>query len=173
MNSRVVSQILAFAGYVLFHIFIGRKLTFGAWFYNYLYVGFLLSLSPHISKSKLLIVGFLTGITIDLFEYSMGIHASACVLLAFIRPYLVSLLAARSNIDEEEIREITIREISLFWFVTYAGILIFIHHAMVFFLEAWTSKLIWLVLQKTFFSTLFTLFLVVVVQYLFFTSRRK
>jgi hypothetical protein len=173
MNSRVVSQILAFLGYLLFHIFVARKLVFGPLIFSYLYVGFLISLSPTISKSRLLLIGFFIGITIDLFEYSPGIHASACVLLAFIRPYLVSLLAARSNMDEDEIREISIREISLPWFLTYAGILIFIHHLAVFFLEAWTGKLVWLSLQKAFLSTIFTLVLLIIVQYLFFTSRKK
>jgi len=173
MNSRVISQVLAFLGYVLFHIFVARELVFGHLVFSYLYVGFLISLSPTITKSRLLLVGFLMGITIDLFEYSPGIHASACVLLAFLRPYLVSLLAARSNVDEDEIREISIREISLPWLLIYSAILIFIHHLTVFLLEAWTGKLIWLSLQKAFLSTIFTLILFMIVQYLFFTSRRK
>lgn len=173
MSSNIISEFLAFLGYLAFHIFIARKLVFGPWVFSYVYVGFLLTLSPGISKSRLLLVAFLVGLVIDLFEYSPGIHASACVLLAFVRPYLVSLLAARNNIDEDEIREISIKEMSFSSFFIYAFLLIVLHHLAVFFLEAWASKLIWLSLQKTFFSSIFTLVSVVLIQYLFFTSRKR
>jgi hypothetical protein len=173
MNSNNVYQFFIFLAYLAFHIFLGRNLVFGQWVFSYVYIGFLLTLSPNISKSRFLLIGFLVGIIIDVFEYSPGIHASACVLLAFFRPYLLSLLAARSNIDEDEIREISIREMSLSNFLIYAFVLIFLHHLVVFFLEAWTSKLLWLSLQKTFFSSIFTLVLVVLIQYLFFTNRKR
>jgi len=173
MNSNIVLQFLAFLGYLAFHIFVARKLVFGQWVFSYVYVGFLLTLSPSISKSRLLIVAFFVGLMIDLFEYSPGIHASACVLLAFVRPYLVSLLAARNNIDEDEIREISIREMSFSVFSGYSFLLILLHHLAVFLLEAWTSKLLWLSLQKTFFSSIFTFISVILIQYLFFTSRRR
>lgn len=173
MSNRIISQILTFLAYLVFHIFVGRKLVFGQWVFSYIYVGFLLTLSPSISKSQLLLVGFLVGIIIDLFEYSPGIHASACVLLAFIRPYLVSLLAARNNMEEDELREISIRAVSLSSFVLYAFFLIVLHHWVVFSLEAWTSKLLWLSLQKTFFSSIFTLVAVILIQYLFFTSQKR
>ena len=173
MNNKIISQFLAFLGYLAFHIFVARKLVFGQWVFSYVYVGFLLTLSPSISKSRLLIVAFLVGLIIDLFEYSPGIHASACVLIAFVRPYLVSLLAAQNNIDEDEIREISIREMSISGFIIYSFLLIVLHHLAVFFLEAWTSKLLWLSLQKTFFSSIFTLVSVLLVQYLFFTSQKR
>ena len=173
MSSNIISQFLTFLGYLAFHIFIARKLVFGQWVFSYVYVGFLLTLSPSISKSRFLLLGFIVGLIIDLFEYSPGIHASACVLLAFVRPYLVSLLAARNNIDEDEIREISIRQISFSSFFVYAFLLIVLHHLTVFFLEAWTSKLLWLSLQKTFFSSIFTLVSVILIQYLFFTSRKR
>lgn len=172
MNRNSIVQFLAFWGYILFHVFIARKLVFGNYFFCYVYVGFLLSLSPTISRSKLLFIGFAMGLMIDLFEYSPGVHAAACVLLMFIRPYLVRLLATRSSFDEDEIREISIREISFTTFLLYALTLILVHHLTVFLLEAWTSKLILTSLLKTLSSTLLTLFSVIIVQYLFFTNRR-
>ncbi|GAB4128758.1 MAG: hypothetical protein OHK0045_20710 [Raineya sp.] len=173
MSINILSQFLSFLAYLAFHIFIGRKLLLGQWVFSYVYIGFLLTFPPHISKSRFLFLGFAVGLLIDLFEYSPGIHAFACVFLAFVRPYLLSLLAARNNIDEEELREISIREMSLLSFIFYAFTLIFLHHLLVFFLEAWTSKLIGLSLQKTIFSSIFTLVLVILIQYLFFTSRKR
>ena len=173
MSSSIITQFLVFLAYLAFHIFVARKLVFGQWVFSYVYVGFLLTFSPNISKSRFLLLGFFVGLLVDLFEYSPGIHASACLFLAFVRPYLISLLAARNNIDEDEIREISIREMSFFSFAIYAFLLIFLHHLLVFFLEAWTSKLLWLSLQKTFFSSIFTMLSVVLIQYLFFTSRKR
>ncbi len=172
MNKNLINSIVAFVGYFLFHVFVARKMYLGGVAFNYVYVGYLLTLNPSITKSQSLLVAFSMGLLIDWFEYSPGIHASACVFLAFIRPYLIGLLAARTRIDVEEIREISIREIDFVNFVLYANLLILFHHFIVFSLEAWTSKLLWLTLQKTFFSTIFTLISVILVQYLFFSSKR-
>jgi len=173
MSSKIITQLLTFFGYLAFHIFVARKLVFGQWVFGYVYVGFLLTFRPNNSKSHFLLFGFVIGLIVDLFEYSPGIHASACLFLAFVRPYLLSLLAAINNINEDEIREISIREMSFVSFAIYAFSLIFLHHLLVFFLEAWTSKLLWLSLQKTFFSSIFTLVSVILIQYLFFTNRKR
>lgn len=173
MSSNLISQFLVFLGYLAFHIFVARKLVFGQWVFSYVYVGFLLTLSPNISKSRFLLLAFLVGLTIDMFEYSPGVHASACVLLAFVRSYLVRVLAAQSNINEDEIREISIKEIGFSSFFIYAFLLVLLHHLAVFFLEAWTSKLLWLSLQKTLFSSIFTVILVILLQYIFFNASKR
>ncbi len=172
MNRSLINSIVAFVAYFLFHVFVARKMYLGSLAFNYVYVGYLLTLAPSVPKSQSLLIAFAMGLLIDLFEYSPGVHASACVFLAFLRPYLISLLAARIRVEAEEIREISIREIDFLNFVLYASLLILFHHFTVFALEAWTSKLLWLTLQKTFFSSIFTLISVLLVQYLFFSNKR-
>lgn len=172
MNKAVLNAILAFFGYFLLQVFVARKIHLGGKAFNYVYVGYLLTLSPRLTKSQLLLVGFAMGVLVDLFEYSPGIHASACVFIAYVRPYLLGLLTSRTRTEIDEIREISVREIDFRNFMLYAGLIIVFHHFVVFSLEAWTSKLLWLTVQKTFFSSIFTLFSVVVIQYLFFSAKR-
>ncbi|MBC7921066.1 MAG: hypothetical protein H7Z75_08225 [Ferruginibacter sp.] len=51
------------------------------------------------------------------------------------------------------------------WFLSYALVLVFIHHAFLFFLEAANPSLFWPALFKTMASTTFTTLVIVIVQY--------
>jgi len=43
----------------------------------------------------LLMVGFITGITLDFFTMTPGLHAAACVLIAYLRPFIIGILAPK------------------------------------------------------------------------------
>ncbi len=57
-------------------------------------------------------------------------------------------------------------------FLTYAFILIFMHHLAVFFLEMGGLRMWWSTLGKALASTFFTSTVIVITQLLFFSSRR-
>ncbi|MBK6818574.1 MAG: rod shape-determining protein MreD [Bacteroidetes bacterium] len=46
-----------------------------------------------------MLLGFMVGITMDLFSNTPGVHASACVVLGYVRPYLLNLFF-QQNIKE-------------------------------------------------------------------------
>ena len=73
----------------------------------------------------LLLIAFFTGIIIDAFYSSLGIHTSALVFMAFLRHYLSIGMAPRGGYDASETP--TKLRMGIAWWSQYVGILMFIH----------------------------------------------
>ena len=63
----------------------------------YIYFLFLLWLPFSISRIGLLITGFITGMALDFFTMTPGLHAAACVLLAYARPFIINILTPKDS----------------------------------------------------------------------------
>lgn len=91
------------------------------------------------NRGLLMLLGFVTGWWIDSSVQSGGIHAMASVWLVYFRHYWIKLtipsVVLQDNPDPD-LREIEIRSL-----ISYAGGLIFMHHFILYALEAfrWNS----------------------------------
>ena len=100
----------------------------------------------------------------------------ACLTAALLVPSLVRgvELSLRSNFqggyDSNVIPSLSVN--GLQWFLVFAMPLIFVHHTVLFYIEAGGFGLFWFTLWKAFASTLFTTLVLVIVQYLFPSRRR-
>ena len=97
----------------------------------YLYVLFLLMLPFETPAPATLLIGAGTGALMDLFSSTPGMHMSACTLMMYARIRVVRLLAPREGY-EYGMRP-TVPRMGLTWFITYAGVLILVHHLWLFF----------------------------------------
>jgi len=103
----------------------------------YIYFLFILWLPFNVSRMTLLIVGFLTGITLDFFMMTPGLHAAACVLIAYLRPFVISILSPKDasgfNYGEPSPK-------AMGWtpYLVYTFILTVFHHSYMVLLE-WLS----------------------------------
>jgi hypothetical protein len=138
--------------------------------FSFIYIAFLLFLPIEIPVVALLLLGFISGLTVDIFYDTMGIHAAASVLLAFLRPYVLLLLVPRDGYDVTDSANVHV--MGWRWFLTYAFILVFFHHMAVFFLEMAGFRMWWFTLSRALASTFFTGAVLVITQLLFFSSRR-
>jgi cell shape-determining protein MreD len=132
----------------------------------YLYFLFILWLPFSISRTALLVVGFFTGLLLDYFMWQPGLHAAACVLIAYIRPFLITLLLPK---DAEEInfREPSPKGMGWAPYSVYAFVLTFIHHLYLTLLE-WLQFGTWLTfLIKVGATTAVSLLLIFTVELLF------
>jgi hypothetical protein len=98
----------------------------------------------------LLIIGFVLGFAIDLFYESPGVHMSACVFLAFIRPWVLKILEPRGGYPANS--NPTANDFGLVWFMQYSGILLFIFLFFYFSVEVFTFSRFLEILLKTFSS---------------------
>jgi len=112
-----------------------------------------------------LIIAFILGFIIDIFENSGGLHASATTFLAVIRPSLFRLAAGPANI---EVNRINIQTLGVVRFMALAAIAVFFHHIWLFTLEAFSFSQMLEVLKRTLLSGLFTLLLIYLSQLLVF-----
>ncbi len=169
MNNVTLTNIFRFFIFVLIQVFILKNIDLGEGVLNYLlfyiYPLFIILLPSKIPHVYLILLGFLIGISIDLFYNSYGIHASAAVFTAYIRPYVLSFLEPRGGYVSGE--GLTKYRYGETWFLQYSAFLLVIHLLFLFSVEAFTFIYIKEILLRTFFSFMGSFLLVIIYIFLF------
>jgi rod shape-determining protein MreD len=132
----------------------------------YLYFLFLLWLPFNTNKSWLLIVGFITGFTLDLFLQTPGLHAAACVLVAYLRPFMVTLLVPRET-KELGFGSPSVRTMGFAPYALFVTVLTLFHTILLVLLEWMQFASLPYFLGKVFFTTLTSLVLITIAELLF------
>jgi hypothetical protein len=99
-----------------------------------IYFVFIIWLPFSVSRFWLLVIGFITGLSLDYFTMSPGLHAAACVLIAYIRPFMVNLLIPK-NTSEFNYREPSARAMGWAPYTVYIFVLTILHNSYLLFLE--------------------------------------
>ena len=136
----------------------------------YIYLAFILSLPFDIRPVLLMLIGFVCGFLIDIFYDTLGIHAAASILVAYVRPYWTKTVPPRGGYEMG--MKPTIKEMGFSWFVTYTLPLIFLHHLALFFIEVGGLHLFGFTIVKVISSTILTFLVMVILQFLFYRSSR-
>jgi hypothetical protein len=136
----------------------------------FIYIGFILLIPLEVSTVILIVIGFFTGLSLDVFYNSLGINAASATLVAYLRPYWLSIITPTGGY--EDVRIPSLKTMGFSWFVIYALPLIFLHHISLFFIEAGEMSHFGLILKKSFFSSLFTFAILVIGQNLFYGKDR-
>lgn len=171
MNRQVLNNAVRFAGLLLLQVLILDHVNLGGYLVPYLYVYFILRLPFETRGWILLLLGFAIGISMDLFTGSSGIHAASCVLAAFSRPYVIRVLSSHREYEPGILP--SVGDLGFRWFLSYSAILIFIHHLSLFFLEVFRMSGFFTTFKRVLLSTLFTLLLVMLSEFLFMKPRKK
>ena len=103
----------------------------------YIYFLFILWLPFNISRISLLITGFITGLTLDFFVMTPGLHAAACVLVAYARPFIINILTPKET-SEFNYREPSPKSLGWTPYFVYIFVLTLLHHGYLTLLE-WLS----------------------------------
>lgn len=165
MIKQLVKYLVAFVLLVLIQVLILNNIQLGGYVNPYLYVVFILILPFDIPKLLLIIISFLLGLSIDIFTSTLGMHIAACVFMAYLRPYVLKILAPRDGYEPETLP--LVADYGFTWFLKYAAILIFAHHLFLFFVEVFRFSDFFRTLWRTISSSMFSLFIVIVSQYFY------
>jgi rod shape-determining protein MreD len=162
MIGLLIKNIARFIFLILFQVLVFNEVTLlSGWAQPYIYIYFILVLPFNIPKRLMLPIGFLTGLTMDFFTHTPGIHASAVLTMAFARPYVLKAIRPREGYESIVP---SIKNMGSTKFFTYAVILIFIHHLWLFSLLYFSSHLWFYIIGHVVVSTLFTLVLTYLLQ---------
>lgn len=165
MNSKTIFlNIFRWIVLLFVQIFLLRNLSFYNLSTPFVYVLFILVLPFRIPNLLLFIIAFGTGLTMDAFYDTMGVHTTACVALAFVRILFISVSLNRDAIDEPEP---SLGNMGFKWFSIYAVLCIFVHHLVVFFLEAFKLSELAYTFGRSLLSVVFTMFTVLLVEAIF------
>jgi hypothetical protein len=131
---------------------------------------YLLLLPVELNPLALMGIGFVMGFAVDMFYESIGLHAFASVMVMYLRTYWLNSLTPSGGYDTTSVPSLSVNGMQ--WFLIYAVPLIFLHHALLFFLEAGGFGMFWYTLWKVLTSTIFTTVVILIAQFLFPGRRR-
>lgn len=163
MINAISSNIIRLFFLVFLQVVILSELNLTAWEINpFLYVLFIMLLPFEIPNWFLLVVGFLTGFIIDMFTDSLGLHTFSCVLVSFVRPYLLQALSNREGYETGTSPKMVYH--GFVWFLKYAVLMILVHHVAYYYLDAFSFANFFRTLLKVVIGSLFTMVLVLTSQ---------
>jgi rod shape-determining protein MreD len=171
MSRTIIINLIRFIALVFLQVFLLKNLTLYNLSTPYIYILFILLLPFETPNILLFTFAFVLGLIIDSFYDTPGLHAASCVLLAFARILFISITVQKEGFDNEP--EPTLSVMGLRWFFTYALILTLLHHFFLFNLEVFRFSEIQYTLSRFIFSSMFTVFLMVISGFLFFRKKER
>ncbi len=169
---QAINWVIRFLGLVfliLFQVLVLNKLNVSTYVHPYVYPMFILLLPFDTPKWLMLPLAFAIGLTIDMFNNTAGMHASACVFIAFIRPQLIKFYTPITGY--ESVTAPSISQLGVIWFSLFTVTMIFIHHLIYYMLQVfWIHDPGFLIL-KVLFSTGVSTALIIILAFLF--AQRK
>ncbi len=169
MINNALPHILRFFGLIIFQVLILHNITLHGLVNPYIYPLFIFSLPFDTPKWLTILLGFLLGLGIDLFTYTIGIHAAASTFIAFIRPFVINMLTPTGGYELED--KPNLRSLGITWILPYTAILIFMHHTSLMLLEFLSFTPFLFITGKILLSSVVSLTLIIIYHYLFFPKR--
>lgn len=126
----------------------------------YYYPIIILTLPATMNQHYLLIIAVLTGFFIDLFEHTGALHASATLIMAYLRPVILRLISTQSG---RELPELSLKALGIKNFLLFSTIGIFVHHFSLFFIDALRLSNLDITLIRAIYSTLLSVVVVFLV----------
>lgn len=165
MNNLVFSNIIRFILLVFLQVFLLNKIRFLGAINPNIYLLFILLLPFRLQGWITLIIAFFTGITIDIFYGTIGLHTSATLLTAFFRPGIIKLVGDKA--DYTPTSQPTLSEMGFSWFISYAGILTLIHSIALNYLDVFSFSEFFRTFLRSIMSAILTMIFILSLQYIF------
>ncbi|NLA25002.1 MAG: rod shape-determining protein MreD [Bacteroidales bacterium] len=164
MLSKNLKYIIWFIVFVSLQILLFNRMHSIPFVNIFVYVLFLILLPFEISAVWYMLLAFCTGLIIDAFSNTLGIHAAASVLLAYMRPAVLRLYSPRDGYEKNTLPDI--RHYGFLWFLKYSLLLIFCHHLALFILDAFSFYNFHLTLLRTILSSIASISVILLIQFL-------
>jgi rod shape-determining protein MreD len=170
--SNLLRNIIRLILFILFQVFVLNNIPpLHQYITPYVYFLFILWLPFNIGRSSLLIVAFITGLCLDFFTKTPGLHAAACVLIGYLRPFLINLLMSQQGV-EFNYREPSIASFGFTQYITYVSVLTLFHHGLLFSIQAFQFGNILYLILKTLGSTVISLLLITIIEIIFIRKQK-
>ncbi|MBO9563297.1 MAG: rod shape-determining protein MreD [Niastella sp.] len=170
--SDLVKNIIRFAIFIFIQVYVLFEIPpLHRFIVPYIYFLYILWLPFRISRGTLTLVGFLFGLTLDFFTNHPGLHAAPCVLIAYLRPFLINILIPQEG-AEQNYKSPSITSMGLAPYATYILILTLLHNTYLVFLEWLNFGSFWFFLGKVLATTGISLLLILITELLFYRKEK-
>lgn len=163
MINSVIRFGLIFILLILLQVLLFNNIQFSGYVNPYVYIMFILLLPIEIPAWLLLGLSFLTGLIIDFFSGSFGMHTSATVLAGFVRPYVLRLVSPRDGYESSP--EPSMLIYGFRWFLLYSLLIVLIHHTALFYLEVFRLADFFRTFLRVLLSTIFSVVFILLIEF--------
>jgi len=163
MINSVLRFCLIFILLILLQVLLFNNIQFSGYVNPYVYLMFLLLLPIEIPSWLLLVLSFVTGLIIDFFSGSPGMHTSATVLAGFARPYVLRIVSPKDGYESGS--DPSMLAYGLRWFAAYTLLMVLIHHTALFYLEVFRLADFFRTMMRVILSTLFSTAFILLIEF--------
>jgi len=171
MGRTIVFNFVRFVLLILLQVFLFKNIGY----YNlaspfpYILIIFLLPIG--LPNLLLYMLAFLTGFCVDLFYDSLGVHAAACVALAWYRTFFHNITL---EVDmKDSYLTPNLGEMGFKWFLSYIFFGTLVHHTILYLLEVFSFYQFQYTLLSIGLSCIFTLIIILLSGILFFKKKTR
>jgi hypothetical protein len=169
MSSIILRNFLRGLGLVLFQVGILSRLdlSLGSFTFVHLivYPFFILLLPINTPKAVVLLFAFFTGLFVDFFYNSPGVHAGAMLIAAYFRPFALKVLEPNEGYSTKF--SPTMVQMGFNWFISYISITSFIFCFAYFSLDAFSAVYIFRIFMNSVFTIIPSIFVFMIIHFLF------
>jgi len=165
--SNLLKNIIRFALFILIQVFVLAKVPpLHRFIVPYLYFLFILWLPFKMPRAGIMLLSFLLGLSLDIFLRTPGLHAAACTLVGYLRPFVIGILMPKEA-TEISYTEPSIISMGFLPYIVYIVLLTFAHHAYMVLLEWIQFGSFWYFLGKVLSTTVVSILLILITELLF------
>jgi len=169
--NKIASNVSRFFILILLQVFVFNYVQWFGFLNPAVYLLFLILLPLEVPKSVQYVLAFIIGFIVDVFLSTYGIQAFACVLMVFLRPYIILIL---NGLKPLEVGVKPIPNVKDFnWILVYTLLLVFVQQITVTILETFQWIDWWRILWTSVVNTLFTTFIILCVEYIFYAGKGR
>lgn len=168
-SSNLIKIAIIFAVCIISQLLLFNNLQISGFINPYVYILILLSMPFGTSVPMLMIIGMIAGLCIDIFCDTPGMHAASCVLIGYLRQYILKLIAFRDEYKNDTIPSVALYGIT--WYLKYAALMVSIHHITLFFIEQFDTLFFWPTLLRIILSIIATIGFIIAAQFFIPTGK--
>lgn len=167
----IVFNIIRFVLLILLQVAVFKNIGYFNVAALFPYILIILLLPIGLPNFLLFLLAFLTGLSVDAFYDSMGIHAAACVALAWFRIFFHKITLEPE--EQDSFNTPSWGNMGFKWFSTYILFGTLIHHFVLFLIEVFSFQNIVFTIASIIFSSIFTIVTIMIMSLLGYTRKSR
>lgn len=162
----ILTYLLRFIFLILLQLLVINNIELSTYINPYIYPLLILTLPVSMKPWQVVLLSFFTGMVMDTFSSTPGLHMAATTFMGYIRIFYLKFAANKE--DFEGRLAPTLSRKGAVWFMVYTFILIFVHHLLLFYFEVYGFSEFFRTFLRVMGSSLFSVLLIGLGQILFY-----
>lgn len=169
MNNEFLKHILRFFLLLVLQILVFNHVYIFGFINPDVYLLALLLLPLTLPKSAQYGIAFATGLIVDIFDLTFGIHALAAMFMIALRPLIIKLLSINKKKMDETVPSPKNKDFK--WLLYFTLLTVLVQQTFVSIIETWSFNRFGMTVLNILLNTLFTSLLILCIEYIFIPKK--